>query len=405
MKSALLVTSGLIACAFSPSLSAQSFQPRGSRSANPTSVRPTQSTDAATQTNAVSADLLQLYAQTKSVRTEADATLIARSCTKVVGDKARSKTDREYASSLFAWALNRRGELRSEQAAKLVEKGEVNEAAQLDQLAIDDFKTAVEYGPENWRVRHNLAIAMAMRSDYAGAIEQLSQSIELKPDYPNAYFNRAELYFELEQYAPAIEDYSRAIQQNNSDPQYYNSRGHCHFMLESFDSALADYRRATELGSDSAVYQTDLADAHQFLGNWEDAAKGYRAAVAINNQLPRAYQNAAWLMATCPDPNIRNVELALSAAKKALELAGTTTPQALDTLAAATAAAGRYAEAVKLQQQAIALTRDPAERSELGQRMEIYRRSQAYIQPQSLLANQRSDAQIRTASGTDGAKR
>ncbi len=405
MKPALLVTSGLVALVFSQPLAAQSFQPRGSRSAGPASVRPMQSADAAKQSSAVSADLLQLYAQTQSVRTEADVTLIARSCTKVVGDKARSKNDREYASSLFAWALNRRGEMRSEQAATLVEQAKLNEAGQLDQLAMDDFRTAVEYGPDNWRMRHNLAIALAMKSDYAGAIDELSKSIELKPDYANAHFNRAELYFEMQQYAPAIDDYSQAIRLNKSDPQYYNSRGHCHFMLESFEDALADYLRATELGNDSAVYQTDLADAYQFLGHWEEAAKAYRAAVALNNQMPRAYQNAAWLMATCPDAKIRNVELALSAAKKAIELVGTRTPQTLDTLAAATAAAGRYAEAVKLQQQAIALTNDKSERSEFAQRMAIYQRGQAYVQPQSLQATQRNDAKIRTASGTDGAQR
>lgn len=401
----MLFSLGLIVCACTQSSIAQSFQPRAPRAAQPSTTRPVLTAENAESSSGVSSDLLELYGKTKAVRSEADVTGIARSCSKVIPDTARSKTDREYAASLLAWALNRRGEMRSELAAQMVEKDEVKEATQLDRLAVDDFTTAVRYAPRNWRMRHNLAIALAMKGDYPGSIEQLTNAIEFKPDYPNAYFNRGELYFELQQYTFAINDYTSAIELNGNDPQYYNSRAHCLFLLESHEDAIADYRRAAELGSDSAVYQTDLADAYQFLGRWEDAAKAYRAAVAINNQLPRAYQNAAWLMATCPDAKLKNVELALSAAKKAIELSGTRTPQGLDTLAAATAASGKYADAVNLMQQAVEMSTDKSERNELTQRLQLYQRGQAYVQPQSLAAAQRTNTGIRTASGTDANSR
>lgn len=399
MKSVLFSAVALSVLALGQPLGAQNFQPRGSRTTDGSTARPVQPQPSAQQqAGVVSADLLQLYARTQAVRTEDEVTLIARSCSKVLPDTRRSKADREYASSLLAWALNRRGEMRSEQAAKLVEQGQVQEAAKLDKLAADDFETAVEYAPGNWRTRHNLAISLAMKGDYRRAIDQLTHSIELKPDYANARFNRAELYFELQQYQPAIDDYSEAIELNGNDPQYFNSRGHCRFMLESYEDAIADYQRAAELGSDSAVYRADLADAYQFLGRWEEAAQAYRAAVSINNSLPRAYQNAAWLMATCPDEKLRNVELALSAAKKAIDVGGGLTPQTLDTLAAATAAAGRYQEAVKLQKQAIEMSPDEDERVELSQRLELYQRGQPYVQPRSLAALHRAEEKIRTAS-------
>ncbi len=362
----------------------QGFQARGLRS------QP--SADSAPATS-VSPDLLQIYEQTHSAKNEATITAIARACSKVVPDASRSQADRDYAASLFAWALNRRGELRNEQAAQLVAKGQLDDAAKLDNLATDDFKTAIQYGPDSWRTHHNYAISLAMNGDYSQAISELTRTIELKPDYANAYFNRGELHFELEEFPEALRDYGTALEYNAGDPQYYNSRGHCQFMLKAYEPALSDYRRAAELAGDSAVYLTDLADACQVLGRWEEAAKSYRAAIALNSQYPRAYQNAAWLMATCPEARIRNIELANSTALKAIELGAGRTPQTLDTLAAATAAAGKHSEAAKLVRQALAMSSDPQERDELVSRLKLYERGQAYLQSEV------SEA-VRTASSS-----
>lgn len=357
--------------------------------------------------DSISRDLLAVYQQTQTAATELAVTEIARACAKVVPDQARSKADRDYAASLLAWALNRRGEMRSERAAELVEAGKLADADKLDLQAAKDFETAIEYGPANWRTHHNLAISLAMRNEYTAAIAEFDRAIGLKPDYANAHFNRAELQFELEQYELAIEGYTRAIDIADRDPQYFNSRGHCKFLLEQYDAALADYREAARLGKDSAVYHTDLADALQYVGRWEESALAYRAAVAANGQYPRAYQNAAWLMATCPQPEIRDPALALSAAKKAIELGNERSPKSLDTLAAAEAATGDLKSAIAVQQEAIRLSSDDQEKRELAGRLTLYRQGKVYRQqvPASQIAESvapPSDVnsnRIRTASG------
>ncbi len=366
-------------------------------------------TASSTQSASVSADLLQIYERTKTASDQQAVTAIARECSQVIPDSSRSRMDRDYASSLLAWALNRRGEMRSEQAARLVEQGQLAEADKVDRQAAADYETAIKYGPENWRTYHNYGIALAMQGDYRRGIDVFTKAIQIKADYANAYFNRAELYFELEQYAEAIQDYGRAIAINDQDPQYYNSRGHAKFMLDKHDAALSDYRRATELGDDSAIYHSDLGDACQYLGRWMDAAHAYRAAVAVNNKYSRAYQNAAWLMATCPDDQIRNPELAMAAAKRSIQLAGQRTSRGLDTLAAATAAMGRTSEAAKLQQQAIELA-DQNEKLELSQRLQLYQSGQAYYQPLPPGVQLADDSRpeqfrIRTASGNQSNSR
>ena len=113
-------------------------------------------------------------------------------------------------------------------------------------------------------------------------------------------------------------------------------------------------------------------------------------------------------MATCPNPKFRNVDLALSAAKKVIELTGERSPQALDTLAAATAASGKHRDAASLQQEAIQLA-DKAEKPEMAQRLQLYQQGQSYLQPSATttIASQPSNvgSRIRTASGTGRATR
>ncbi len=153
--------------------------------------------------------------------------------------------------------------------------------------------------------------------------------------------------------------------------------------MERYEAALADYRRAAELAAGDVAMLTDLADAHQYLGHWEEAAKAYRTAIGTKTDHARAYQNAAWLMATCPDERIRRPDLAVAAAQKAIELSGAPTAEQLDTLAAAHAASGNNRQAIATARQALRLADDESLAGEIRARIELYNSGQAYIQPAS----------------------
>ena len=67
--------------------------------------------------------------------------------------------------------------------------------------------------------------------------------------------------------------------------------------------------------------------------------------------------NLAWILATTQDAKLRNAKEAVGTAEKARSLAPISSPQLLDTLAAAYAAAGRYDSAVKWAQESLNLAR------------------------------------------------
>jgi spermidine synthase len=80
-----------------------------------------------------------------------------------------------------------------------------------------------------------------------------------------------------------------------------------------------------------------------------------REALRLEPTLPSARNNLAWLLATSPDASVRDPADALRLAEGLRQETREPTADLLDTLAAAYAAAGRFDEAIRSAEQAVAL--------------------------------------------------
>jgi tetratricopeptide (TPR) repeat protein len=335
----------------------------------------------AIERSVVSPDLESIYEKTESASTVSDYSQICDFCRNVIGDKARSNEDRVYAKSLYSWALNRRGEARSDQAGMLTRTQQLAQAKELDALARKDFEASVQMDPTRWRAHHNLAITQAVQGETKAALSSLAQVIALNPEYTNAYFNRGEILFRSNQYEAALSDYNKAVELNPNDSALFSGRAHALFAVGKTKEALDDYSKAMELAPDSADAATEFADTCQALGKWKEAAVGYQRALQLDGMNPRTLQNAAWMMATCPDEYYRNGQSAVKTAEKAVQAASGTNAQVLDVLAAAQAASGDFASAQSTIAEALRTTTDPSLRNELQMRARLYQRKKAYMQP------------------------
>jgi spermidine synthase len=81
---------------------------------------------------------------------------------------------------------------------------------------------------------------------------------------------------------------------------------------------------------------------------WLPAAAAFRRAAAVAPDNPAAMDNVAWLLATCPDPRVRNGGEAVAWAERACRATSYRDPLPLRSLAAAYAETGRFDEAVQL---------------------------------------------------------
>src|SRR5271165_1010374 len=121
------------------------------------------------------------------------------------------------------------------------------------------------------------------------AIADASKVIELDPKLAVGWYHRGRGYYELKQWENAVADLSKAIELDPKLAAAWNSRGLGYKRLNQFDKAIADYSKAIQLEGNSA-------DADRY-----------------HNRL-------AWLLATCPDPKLRDSRRAVDSATKAVEL-------------------------------------------------------------------------------------
>jgi hypothetical protein len=96
---------------------------------------------------------------------------------------------------------------------------------------------------------------------------------------------------------------------------------------------------------------------------------------------PSALNDLAWLLATSRDSRIRDGRRAVTLAQRACNLSQWKNAFSIDTLAAASASAGNFSDAVKYQQLAISKL-DPADRKAqeggMEQRLQRYSSGQAF---------------------------
>ena len=89
----------------------------------------------------------------------------------------------------------------------------------------------------------------------------------------------------------------------------------------------------------------DLGDLYQADGQYEKAAAAYGASLRLYPENPVILNNLAWLLATCPDPEIKNPHRALETALKASQLEASS--YILDTLAECYYITGDYEKALE----------------------------------------------------------
>lgn len=100
--------------------------------------------------------------------------------------------------------------------------------------------------------------------DCKKAIADYTKSIELNPEYPQAYNNRAYTYMRMREYQLALSDLDKALQLKPDYVQALMNRADIHNYYYAIDrqSAIADYKKARSLG---ATQKGNSVCGHLFL--------------------------------------------------------------------------------------------------------------------------------------------
>ena len=329
----------------------------------------------------VAPDLQALYDRAQAATSVIEYNSVIESCRTVIGDSTRLSSERTYTKRLLSWAANRRGELRSDMAGKMVASQQFDDAEKLDRSAADDFQLSIQFDPGRWRAYHNLGIARALTGNIDEAIELFSKTIELNPKFVDAFNNRGELHARNRNWKQAIADFGKAIELSPDDSALHRARASALFSNGDTEAAFADFQSAMKLAPESAETASEYADTCQSMGRWKDAAEAYQKSLKLAPSNPQTLQNAAWMMATCPEDFYRNPEAAVKTAERAVRAAGNA-PSAslLHVLGVAQASHGDFDTAVTTLNEALQTTTDPSLRREIGEHRALFQRKRPFVQ-------------------------
>ncbi len=198
--------------------------------------------------------------------------------------------------------------------------------------------------------RFNLAGALASAGDRDAAITEYRAALEIESDYAEAHNNLANELARRGDIEEAIVHFQKALELEPGLAKCRYNLGNGLAGAGRFGEAIEQYKRALATEPDNANVRRHLAAVQ----SQAELPKRINAARQALHARPRdaALLNAvARVLATNPNASLRNGSEAIELAQRAIAAAG---PSAalLDTLAAAYAESGRFAEAVKTEQRA-----------------------------------------------------
>ena len=150
----------------------------------------------------------------------------------------------------------------------------------------------------------------------------------------------------------------------------------------SFAEAVTHYNKSLQIESDLVDVHAKLAFALEALGEFDQAVKHYTQALRAKPDRPDIMNNLAWLIATHNKADFYEPKRAIDLAERACELTKYQEPSLLDTLAAAYAAAGNFAQAVRTAEKAVELTvslRNEEMAEQIKARLKLYKANQPYF--------------------------
>jgi Flp pilus assembly protein TadD len=264
----------------------------------------------------------------------------------------------------------------------LMDKGELGAAIQQYQMSL-----ALRLDPE---ICHNLGNALLQVGRPDEAAVYFKKALELDPNYAVGYSDMGNMYLQKNQLDLAIQYMQKSLQLVPDMPITYYNLGNAYAEEQRLDLAIRYWEKAIQLQPDYPMPHGNLGNAFMLEGQTAKAVEQWKLALQYMPDLTTAQVNLAWVLATSPDPSMRDGPTAIALAERACQLSSGRDPMtlrsALRSLAAAFAENGQYANAVAAAQQALQLSRgNPGLTAMMQEQLRYYQNHQPY-RDQTLVA-------------------
>ena len=159
----------------------------------------------------------------------------------------------------------------------VAEQGRAEEAFSL-------FERAIEIAPDYPFAYVDRAHVMTALGDLTGALSDLTTAIDLMPDYYWNYIDRGRLYLQNMKRKEAFDDFTTAISVAPEMFVAYVYRARMNFQNERYPEALQDYQKLYSLRPDYYFAYPPLGVLYYMEGEWELARDMFQKAIQYDFQ-------------------------------------------------------------------------------------------------------------------------
>jgi len=246
------------------------------------------------------------------------------------------------------------------------------------------WRTVVDAVPENSRGQRNLGVALMGLDRNEEALLYLQEAIALDPQTPYARVNLAVTLIALGRVDAAEAHLRDALELLPSYADAHSNYGQLLQRRGELEASLRHLRAAVHYGPSDVLPHLNLANVLIRMGRSDEALHYFREATRLDPYMPKPLAGAAWILATHPDPSVRNPVEAVRLAERAAELSRRRDSVVLSALATAYDAAGRHNLAIAATEQALQRATElgvPGEVQRIRAQLERYRADAASSAP------------------------
>jgi Flp pilus assembly protein TadD len=216
------------------------------------------------------------------------------------------------------------------------------------------LRDAVIKNPKAWAAHNDLGCFLAQRNCFPEAIDHFATSLKYKPEHIEAHVNLGQVLLRMGRVDDAETNFTAALHFKPGCADAHCGYAKVLALRNKRVEAICHLRSALVARPDA---QTGLQLAGMLYQSRDrrGAIRQLRTVTELNEEIPEAFSNLAWLLATSPDAALRDGRQAIHYARRACRLTHYKEAQMVATLAAAYAEAGRFEDATRTAEIAIQL--------------------------------------------------
>ena len=246
------------------------------------------------------------------------------------------------------------------------------------------FRHALAVTEDNHTAHINLGVALELEGKLDEAIAEYRAAEAITPGRYQIHHNLGDCFARQGKLTEAFAEYREAVRLNPQEPELHNSLGIALNDLGRYDEALVEFTNAAQLSPTDPRAHFEMAKTLLKQGRNTEAVAAFHEALRRDPDDLQILAYSAHVLASIPDPQVRDGKTALELATRANTLTEGSQAFVLNALGMAQAETGDFTNAIIVTQQALDFA-DAAHldhlqplQKQLHQELELYRNHQPW---------------------------